>query len=91
MYIVINKPIEINKKEKTYCDILKAMTTDELVCEWRKKAEDLVASVWCGYMLGINIEQARADQQVLALMISLVREQGIIYNGCYDYFTTLKI
>lgn len=66
------------------------MTNIEIKEAWAK-AEQMAIRIWEVYVTGIGVEQARKDQKSLKVWIDLVRENKIVYNGCYDEYITLKI
>ena len=66
------------------------MSNEEIALAW-ERADRMVERIWCAYVTGIGVEQARNDQKSLALWLSIVRVNGYVYNGVYDEYVTLKI
>ena len=66
------------------------MTNQEIKLCWAC-AERMVARIWEAYILGTNLAQAREDQKSLALWLNMVKEYGLVYNGAYDQYVTLKL
>ncbi len=66
------------------------MSNHEITLCW-ERAERMVARIWEAYILGTNKAQAKEDQKSLALWLGMVREYGLVYNGAYDEYVTLKL
>ena len=66
------------------------MSNQEIKLCW-ERAERMVTRIWEAYILGTNLAQAREDQKSLALWLNMVKEYGLVYNGAYDEYVTLKL
>jgi hypothetical protein len=66
------------------------MTDQEIKLCW-ERAERMAMRIWEAHITGAGIEQAKKDQKSLAVWLRLVRENNIVYNGCYDEYVTLKL
>jgi hypothetical protein len=66
------------------------MNNKEIALAWAK-AERLAERIWSAYITGVGVEQARKDQKSLVLWLGMVREYGLVYNGCFDEYVILKI
>lgn len=63
------------------------MTIEEIKKGW-KRAEELAYNIQRAIWFAGDIEQARKDQLELRAWINKVKEEGIVYNGCYDEYLT---
>ena len=66
------------------------MTNQEIKLCW-ERAEQMAVRIWEAYVTGVGVEQATKDQKSLAVWLRSVRENNIVYNGCYDEYVTLKL
>lgn len=66
------------------------MTNQEIKLCW-ERAEQMAVRIWEAYVTGVGVEQAKKDQKNLAVWLRSVRENNIVYNGCYDEYVTLKL
>ena len=66
------------------------MSNKEIAQAW-SRAERLAENIYLAYTTGIGLEQAKKDQQSLRLWLQMVKEYGLVYNGVYDEYVTLKL
>ena len=66
------------------------MNTREIKESW-ERAERYAQAILEAKWLGVDVEGAKKKQKSLAVWINLVRENGIIYNGCYDEYLTIEL
>lgn len=59
------------------------MSNYEIKLAW-ERAERQAERITAAYYTGVGVEQARKDQQNLRFWLQMVREYGLVYNGCYD-------
>ena len=59
------------------------MTNKEIARAW-ERAEEMAIRIQRYIWLGDGKEQARKDQKSLKVWLGIVKESGIVYNGCYD-------
>lgn len=68
-----------------------ANLSNELIDYYWKRAELCAQSVWTAHCLGADIGQAKFDQQWLRQWVKEAKEAGLVYNGQYDEFISLKL
>lgn len=66
------------------------MTNIEITQAW-ERAERMAETIYTAYALGIGTEQAKKDQKSLAILVNMAKENGFVYNGCYDEILNLKL
>lgn len=66
------------------------MTNIEITQAWDRAAK-MAKTIYAAYALGIGIEQAKKDQKSLAILVNMAKENGFVYNGCYDEILNLKL
>lgn len=66
------------------------MSSQEIALSW-ERAKRLAERIWEAYVTGIGVAQAKKDQKSLQVWVNLVRENGIIYNGCFDEYLELNL
>ena len=70
-------------------DILNLST--ELIEYYWNRARLCAESVWNAYITQRELGQARLDQAWLKQWVKEAREAGLVYNGQYDEFISLKL
>lgn len=63
----------------------------ETIAYYWQRARLCAESVWLAHCTGENIGQAKLDQNWLRQWIKEAREAGLVYNGGYDEFITIKL
>lgn len=63
----------------------------ELIEYYWNRAKLCVESIWLAYATQRGLGQAKLDQNWLRLWLKEVRKAGLIYNGQYDEFVSLKL
>ena len=48
-------------------------------------------SIWVAYVTQRGLGQAKLDQGWLRQWVKEAREAGLVYNGCYDEYLTIKL
>ena len=66
------------------------MTNTEIAKMW-ERADRMAQNIWNAYVFGVGKTQARKDQKSLMVLVAMVKECGIVYNGCYDEYIILKL
>lgn len=66
------------------------MTNAEINTRWKiaAKLAEIIVFAWA---YDNNKEEARRAQKELAKWLKTVREEGLVYNGCYDEYITMHI
>ena len=66
------------------------MTNAEINAKWERAAKlaEIIVFAWA---YDNNKEAARRAQKELAEWIKIAREEGLVYNGCYDEYITMHI
>lgn len=60
--------------------------TNEAIKKCWERAKELAYNIQRAIWFAGDIEQARKDQLELRAWIGKVKEEGIVYNGCYDEY-----
>ena len=63
----------------------------ETIAYYWQRARLCAESIWSACYVGINIGQAKLDQNWLRQWVKEAREAGLLYNGRYDEFITMKL
>ena len=63
----------------------------EIIEYYWNRAKLCAESVWVAYVTGCDLGQARLDQQWLRQWVKEAREAGLVYNGMYDEYISLKL
>ena len=66
------------------------MTNREIADAWAR-AERMAERIYEAYITGIGTSQAIKDQKSLALWLNIARESGLVYNGYFDEYVTMKL
>lgn len=66
------------------------MSNYEIQLAW-ERAERMVQRIFEAYVTGLGIKQAKRDQESLRAWLACVKENGFVYNGCYDEYLTMKL
>jgi hypothetical protein len=66
------------------------MSNYEIQLTW-EKAERMAQRIFEAHITGLGAKQAKKDQESLRAWLKSVKENGIVYNGCYDEYITMKI
>lgn len=63
----------------------------ELIEYYWTRARLCVENIWLAYITQRGLGQARLDQNWLRQWIKEAREAGLVYNGQYDEYISLKL
>lgn len=66
------------------------MTNQEIARAWAR-AEEMAVRIQRCLWTGQGRSQAIKDQKSLKVWLGIVKESGIVYNGCYDELVEREI
>lgn len=66
------------------------MSNYEIQLAW-ERAERMAQRIFEAYVTGLGVKQAKKDQESLRVWLACVKENRIVYNGCYDEYLTMKL
>ena len=66
------------------------MSNYEIQLAW-ERAERMVQRIFEAYVTGLGVKQAKKDQESLRAWLEIVRENGLVYNGCFDEYVVMKL
>lgn len=61
-----------------------------IACAW-KRANILVKKIWEGFCSFRFSEEAKKAQKELKQWLDYVRENGLVYNGCFDEYIAIQL